>query len=120
MSLPQAGHDEIVLSAPDAEYLCFLADHTIVGWHAQFIVTFGQFGTPGVDAMWPQSWGRSYLMCRYCADGTIELVKEVRPNLVVRDLTQPRARPPSLMPGGRGVTSPPTANRPAAYGLPQG
>jgi hypothetical protein len=85
VSPPQAGRDEIVLSAPDGECLCFLVDHTIAGWHAQFIVTFGQFGTPGVDATWPQSWGRSCLMCRYCADAAIELVKKVRPNLVVRD-----------------------------------
>jgi hypothetical protein len=92
VSLPRAGRDEIVLSMPERECPCFLPDHVIVGWRTEFIVTFGQLGTPGVDAMWPQCWGRSYAMCRYCTDQAIELVKKVRTSLVVRDLTPPRAR----------------------------
>jgi hypothetical protein len=92
MNLPQAGRDEIVLSAPEVESLCFLTDHVLAGWRAQFIVTFGQLGTLGVDAMWPQSWGRSYAMCRDCTDQAIALVKKLRTDLTVRDLTPSRAR----------------------------
>jgi hypothetical protein len=87
VSVPRAGPDEVILSAPNPGQLCIGLEHGAPGKHAFFIVTFGQLGTLGVDAMWPQSWGRSYPMCRICAYRAAALVRKIRPHVVVRDLT---------------------------------
>lgn len=92
MSVPVAGPDEIVLSVPDAEYLCAV-NHQTVDLRAYFVVTFGQFGAVGRDEMWRQSWGKPYPLCRDCTGRAIELVRRARPHLVVRDLTQPPPGP---------------------------
>ncbi len=84
-----AGLDEIVLAAPRGRHLCHLLEHHNAGRLADVIVTFGQLGTRWPDALWPDCWRRSYPMCQQCWHATQEAAETRRPNLVIRDVTQP-------------------------------
>jgi len=79
-----AGPDEITLSAPGDGELCHSLAHARAGRRADVIVTFGELGTRYErDALWLDSWGRSYPMCSPCWDATRQVAIGARPGLVV-------------------------------------
>jgi hypothetical protein len=85
---PVPGHDQIVVSAPAGHHLCNSRAHAALGCLAEVIVTFGQLGTRWHrDALWQDSWGRSYAMCAGCWQQTRQIVQSHRPGLVIRDTT---------------------------------
>ena len=87
---PAPGHDEIVVAAPAGDRLCNTLQHARQGCLAEVIVTFGELGTRWRrDALWQDSWGRSYPMCAECWDTTRRIARQARPGLVVTDATRP-------------------------------
>jgi hypothetical protein len=66
------GRDEIIVTTPAGRTLCHSREHTRLGCLAEVVVTFGELGTGawGKDALWPDSWGRSYVMCGECCCAT--------------------------------------------------
>jgi hypothetical protein len=91
VTTPPLGRDEITLTTPEGRHLCNDRQHRNLGRLAEAIVTFGQLGIPGTprEAFWPECWGRSYPMCSPCWDTTRQIAAKARPNLVIRDSTQP-------------------------------
>jgi hypothetical protein len=86
------GHDEIVLTVPPDGCLCHSLEHTRAGRLAEAMVTYGQLGTRWHrDALWQESWGRSYAMCAGCWESTRQVAERFRPGLVVRDDREPAA-----------------------------
>ena len=87
---PRPGPDEIVVSAPAAGELCSSLEHRRAGRPAQVVVTLGQMGTAGQhrQALWLQSWGRSYPMCQPCWEATRQVAQARRPALVITGTTQ--------------------------------
>jgi hypothetical protein len=82
---PAAGRDEIVVAAPDGRQVCHSRGHARLGVLAEVVVTFGELGTAAwdKDALWPDSWGRSYAMCPECWDLTRQVAQRHRPGLLV-------------------------------------
>ncbi len=77
-------------------YLCNTRAHATPGCLADVIVTFGELGTKWHrDALWQDSWGRSYPMCMQCWEDTRQTAINHRPALMIRDTTQPPAGPPA-------------------------
>jgi hypothetical protein len=92
------GPDEIAVAAPQGRPLCHSLTCRNQGRLAEVIVTFGQLGTSWRDALWLDSWGRSYPMCGECWDNTRQVALARRPALVICDHRQ--SAPPA--PGKRG------------------
>lgn len=82
---PVPGHDEIVVSAAASRCLCNDMAHARLGCLADVIVTFGELGTRWRDALWPESWGRTYAMCHECWNNTRRIAGNHRPGLVIRE-----------------------------------
>ena len=84
---PRPGPDEILLSAPTAGDLCSALEHRHAGRPAQVAVTLGQLGTPGQyrEAVWMESWGKSYPLCQPCWEATRQVAQARRPGLVITD-----------------------------------
>lgn len=86
---PGPGPDEIILTEPTAADLCSSLEHHRAERPAQVIVTLGQMGTPDQhrQAVWMESWGRSYPMCAPCWEATRQVAQARRPGLVITDTT---------------------------------
>lgn len=81
---PAPGHDEIVVAVPAGRYVCNSRAHAALGCLADVIVTFGKLGTRWhPDALWPDSWGRTYAMCAECWDSTRQVAHNHRPGLII-------------------------------------
>jgi hypothetical protein len=95
---PALGQDEIILTAPTAGQLCSSREHHQAARPAQVVVTLGQMGTAGQhrQALWMETWGRSYPMCQPCWEATRHVAQARRPGLVITDTTHAPAacRPP--------------------------
>jgi hypothetical protein len=81
---PVAGHDEIIVAAPDGRQVCNSLGHARIGVLAEVIVTFGELGTrwqPG--AVFQDCWGRSYPLCGECWQAAREVARARRPALVI-------------------------------------
>ena len=87
---PRPGPDEIILSVPAVGELCSSLEHRRAGRPAQVVVTLGQMGTAGRhrQAVWMESWGRSYPMCGPCWEATRQVAQARRPALVITGTTQ--------------------------------
>lgn len=82
----QPGHDEITVTAPADHTLCHSLQHARAGCLADVVVTFLELGTRWQrDALWQDSWGRSFAMCSECWDTTRQVAENARPGLVVTD-----------------------------------
>jgi hypothetical protein len=92
-SPPAPGHDQIVATAPAARTVCNSREHARLGVLADVMVTIGQLGDAAWDndALWPETWGHTYLMCSECWEATRQVAQRHRPGLVITG-TQP-ARP---------------------------
>jgi hypothetical protein len=101
VSVPEPGHDEIILTAPVGGQLCNSRACVSAGRVAEVVVTYGVLADRGVwagdrRALWPESWGRSVPMCAGCWEQTRALVIECRPGLVIRDIVgAPAVVPPA-------------------------
>jgi len=82
---PAPGRDEIILTAPTAGELCSSREHRQAGRLAQMVVTLGQMGTADQhrQALWMETWGRSYPMCQPCWEATRHVAQAHRPGLVI-------------------------------------
>jgi hypothetical protein len=81
---PAAGHDEIIVAAPDGRQVCNSLGHARLGVLAEVVVTFGELGTrwqPG--AVFQDCWGRSYALCAECWQAACEVAQARRPALVI-------------------------------------
>jgi len=89
---PSPGPDEIVLSAPAPGEVCSSLAHRRVGLPAQVVGTLGQLGTAHRyrEALWMQSWHKSYPMCGLCWQATRQVAQARRPGLVITDTTLPQ------------------------------
>jgi hypothetical protein len=97
-AVPQPGFDEITVTAPDGRHLCHSLGHSRAGRLADAMVTFGQLGTRWHrEALWQESWGRTYAMCGACWDNTRRIAQTHRPGLVIHDHRAPS--PASSPPG---------------------
>jgi len=93
---PAPGPDEIILVAPAAGQVRSSREHQHAGRPAQVVVTLGQMGTPDQhrQALWMETWGRSYPLCQPCWQATRHVAASRRPGLVIRDLQfAPAPRP---------------------------
>lgn len=86
--------DEIVLATSQGRHLCNSRTHRKAGRLAEVIVTFGVLADPGSpahsrNALWPDTWHKSYPMCTECWQLTEEVAAGRRPGLSIRDTTQP-------------------------------
>jgi len=120
VSVPEPGHDEIILTAPAGGQLCNSRACASAGRVAELVVTYGVLADRGGWAgdrreLWPDAWGRSVPMCTGCWEQTRALVIECRPGLVIRDLAgAPAAAPPAT----EGQAAPdPAAGRQAAVAV---
>ena len=96
---PAPGLDEIVVTAPPGRCLCNSREHARLGCLAEVVVTFGQLGTRWHrDALWQDSWGRSYPMCRECWDTIRQIAASRRPALVITEAAAPPPRSPAPAP----------------------
>jgi hypothetical protein len=86
---PAPGQDEIILTAPAAGQLCSSREHRQAARPAQVVVTLGQMGTAGQhrQALWMETWGRSYPMCHPCWEATRQVAQARRPGLVITGTT---------------------------------
>src|SRR5215472_17778876 len=74
---PQPGPDEILLTASGEGDLCHALACRRAGTAAQVVVTFGDLGvTWQRDALWQDSWGRSYAMCQDCWQQTRRVAEQ--------------------------------------------
>ena len=90
---PAPGHDEIIVTAPGDRTPCHSREHARLGVLAEVTVTFGELGTRWQrDALWQDSWRRSYAMCGECWDTTRQVAQSARPGLVITDTTRTPAR----------------------------
>lgn len=89
---PAPGHDQIILTAPAPRTVCYSREHARLGCLAEVTVTVGTLGAVAwdKDALWPDSWGRSYPMCGECFDLTRQVAQAHRPGLVITDTRPPR------------------------------
>ena len=87
---PQPGPDQIILSAPAGGELCSSLEHRRASAPAQVVVTLGQMGTPDEyrQALWMETWGRSYPTCPPCWEATRQVAASRRPGLVITDTTR--------------------------------
>ena len=90
------GHDEIILTTPDAPQPCNSLACARAGRLAEVIVTYGVLNDPGASphnraALWPESWGHSVPMCTGCWEQARQVAVKYRPGLVIRGLTGPAA-----------------------------
>lgn len=88
------GRDEIVLAVPQGRHLCNSRAHRKAGRLAEVIVTFGILADPGSyahsnDALWPETWHKSYPMCAECWELTREVAAGRRRGLIIRDTINP-------------------------------
>jgi hypothetical protein len=100
----QPGFDEITLTTPGGRHLCNTLSHRKTGRLADAMVTFGQLGTRWHrDALWQDSWRRTYPMCGQCWDDTRQVAQAHRPGLVIHDhrAAPSPASPPPEQPGER-------------------
>ena len=83
------GPDEIILSAPATGQVCSSREHREAARPAQVVVTLGQMGTADQhrQALWMETWGRSYPMCQPCWEATRHVAQARRPTLVITDTT---------------------------------
>jgi hypothetical protein len=104
------GPDEIALSAPAAGQLCTSREHRQAGRPAQVVVTLGPMGTTDQhhQALWMETWGRSYPMCQPCSQATRQVAQARRPALVITGTTP---RPDDQAPARPG-RAPPAAREP--------
>jgi hypothetical protein len=78
------GHDEIIVTAPDARQVCNSRAHARLGVLAEVVVTFGELGACWQpDAVFRDCWGRSYPMCQECWQAVREVAQARRPGLVI-------------------------------------
>jgi hypothetical protein len=91
------GPDEIILSAPATGQACSSLEHHRAGRAAQVAVTLSQMGTPGQyrQALWLETWGRSYPLCGPCWEATRHVASSRRPGLLIRDYRSAPARRPA-------------------------
>jgi len=83
---PRPGANEIVLSAADDKQLCNTLQHTKLGCLAEVVATFGELGVKWQrNALWQDSWGRSYPLCSECWDTMRQIAQSRRPGLVITD-----------------------------------
>lgn len=69
--------------------MCHALSHARLGVLAEVVVTFGELGTRWQrDALWQDSWGRSYPMCGECWDTTRQIAQHARPGLVISTTPQ--------------------------------
>ena len=92
------GHDEIILTTPDAPQPCNSLACARAGRLAEVIVTYGVLNDPGASyhargALWRESWHKAVPMCTDCWDSSRQVAIKYRPGVVVRDLTGPAAAP---------------------------
>jgi hypothetical protein len=102
---PAPGLDEIVVTAPPGRCLCNSRDHARLGCLAEVIATFGELGTRwDRDALWQDSWGRSYPLCGECWDTIRQIAQSRRPSLVITQATSapPQFQVPAASPRGPG------------------
>lgn len=88
MTSPRPVRDEIILSALEGRPPCNSLTCANAGRIAQVTITFGTLADPGSgphskDALWAESWGCSYPMRAPCREGTRQVAREHRPNLVI-------------------------------------
>ena len=97
---PRPGRDEIVLSAPGGGDLCHALTCRRAGITALVVVTFGDLGVKWQrDALWQDSWGRSYAMCADCWQETRRVAQTAWPGLVILDATDAPAATAGPGPG---------------------
>ena len=84
---PAPGHDQIMVTAA-GHIVCHARGHARLGVLAEVVVTFGELGTRWQpDALWQDSWGRSYAMCPECWATTRQVARACRPALVITAAT---------------------------------
>jgi hypothetical protein len=93
VTIPQPGHDEVVLTAPDNARPCNSRACAQHGKLAEVIVTYGVLNDPGASyhargALWRESWGVPVPMCTACWDSSRQVAMKYRPGLVIRDSTR--------------------------------
>jgi hypothetical protein len=85
---PAAGHDEIIVTAPDGRQVCNSREHTRLGVLAEVVATFGELGTRWQpDAVFPDCWGRSYALCAECWAAARHVAQARRPALRITATT---------------------------------
>jgi len=90
---PAPGPGQITVSAAGGRAVCYNREHQAAGRAADVLVTFGQLGTTGVDALWPGIWGHTVPMCGDCWQITCTVATARRPHLAVLDTRRsPRRR----------------------------
>jgi hypothetical protein len=81
---PAPGHDEILVAAATGRTVCHARGHARLGVLAEVVVTFGELGTRWHrDAIWQDSWGRSFAMCPECWATTRQVAQARRPSLII-------------------------------------
>jgi hypothetical protein len=98
------GHDQIILTAPDAARLCSSRGCAGAGTLAGVVVTFGILSDPGEslysrEALWKEAWHQPYPMCGACWESCRQVAARYRPRLAVIDATRAPAAPQTS--GGR-------------------
>lgn len=96
------------MAVPTGRYLCNTREHASLGCLAEVIVTFGELGTRWQpDALWQDTWGRSYPLCRECWDSTRQIAQSHRPGLTITETaspaqvnTPPHGQPDQTLPPG--------------------
>ena len=77
-----------MVAAAVARTVCHAREHARLGVLAEVMVTFGELGTRWQrDALWQDSWGRSYAMCPECWGTTRQVAQNARPGLVITGTT---------------------------------
>jgi hypothetical protein len=92
------GHDEVLLTAPDAGRLCNSLGCARAGTSAEVIVTYGVLNDPGADyydrrALWKEMWQKPVPMCGGCWESSRQTAAKYRPGLVVIDAARPDSAP---------------------------
>jgi hypothetical protein len=84
------GIDEIVLTTPPGRCPCNSLEHRRLGCLADVVVTFGELGVQWQrDALWQDSWRKSFAVCGACWDALRTVAQQRRPDLVIRDIREP-------------------------------
>jgi hypothetical protein len=81
-----------MVTDPPARAVCNSREHARLGVLADVVVTFGELGsaTWDKDAVWPDTWGHTYLMCGECWDTTRQVAQARRAGLVITDTRPPQ------------------------------
>jgi hypothetical protein len=78
------------VAAPPGRCLCNSREHARLGCLADVIVTFGQLGIRWQrDALWQDTWGRSFPLCGECWDAVRQIARSRRPGLIIIEATAP-------------------------------